>query len=153
MEGLAGTTPCMDWQATYLEVAWKSFKSHVEFVFSGPLKGKSEEEKCSYFMIWTGEKGRNMFQTWNHDVIEKKLLDSYYTKFEAYVKPRSNEIYNRYKFQTKCQEEGETFEQFATHLQIRIKDYKYPEQDKMVRDRIVIGIRNQMIREKLISWL
>ena len=51
----------------------------------------------------------------------------------------------------RCQEEGETFEQFATRLQILIKDCKYPEQDKMVRDRIVIGIKNQMIREKLIK--
>ena len=82
-----------------------------------------------------------MFQTWNLDANDRKLLVSYYTKFEAYVKPRSNEIYNRYKFQTRVQEEGETFEQFATQLQILVKDCAYPAQDKMVRDRIVIGIK------------
>ena len=74
MEGLAGTTPCMDWQAQDLEVAWKSFKQHVEFMFSGPLKAKSEEEKCSYLMIWVGEKGRNMFQTWNLDANDRIWL-------------------------------------------------------------------------------
>ena len=92
-----------------------------------------------------------MFQTWNLDANDRKLLASYYTKFEAYVKPNSNEIYNRYKFQTRVQEEGETFEQFATQLQILVKDCAYPEQDKMVRDRILIGIKNQLIREKLIK--
>ena len=102
MEELAGTTPCMDWQAKDLGVAWKSFKQHVEVMFSGHLKAKSEEEKCSFLMIWIGETGRNMYQTWNRDANDRKLLGSYYTKFEAYVK-------TRYKFQTRVQEEADTF--------------------------------------------
>ena len=47
----------MVWNATYLEVAWEAFKQHIHFMFSVLLKAKSEEEKCSYLMIWTGEKG------------------------------------------------------------------------------------------------
>ena len=59
IEGLAGIAPCIDWNVTDLEVAWKAFKQHIHFMFSVPLKAKTEEEKCSYLMIWTGEK-RNL---------------------------------------------------------------------------------------------
>ena len=42
--------------------------------------------------------------------------DNYFNGFEAYVKPTSNTIYNRYKFQSKVQNPDETFEQFVTEL-------------------------------------
>ena len=46
-----------------LPTAWKAFRQHCEFTFEGPLKRKSEEEKCNYLMIWVGDKGRDMYKT------------------------------------------------------------------------------------------
>ncbi|XP_033745588.1 uncharacterized protein K02A2.6-like [Pecten maximus] len=151
MEALVGSTPMMDWQSQDLEFAWKTFKQHVTCMFSGPLLGKTEPEKCAYLMIWAGEKGRNMFTTWNLTEDQQKELKYYYEHFEQYVKPRSNVIYNRYKFHSKTQGENETFEQFTTQLQISVRDCNYENSDEMVRDRIVIGVRNSKIREKLIN--
>ena len=92
---------------------------HAEFVFSGPLKAKTEVEKCSYLMIWVGEKGRNIYSTWpDFSADDKKELSKYYGRFENYVKPRSNEVYNRYKFQTRSQNDPESFDQFVTELKI-----------------------------------
>ena len=151
MESLVGNTPSMNWDSHDLEGQWKSFKQHVEFMFKGPLKEKSEEAKCSYLMIWVGEKGRNIYSTWTLSADDAKLLKTYYEKFELYVKPRTNVIYNRYKFQSRSQSESELFEQFVTDLKLLVKDCTYDKPDEMVRDRIVIGIRNTKIREKLIS--
>ena len=67
---------------------------------------------------------------------------NYYNGFEAYVKPTSNTIYNRYKFQSKVQNPDETFEQFVTKLQLFVKDCEYDKSDEMVRERIVTGVRN-----------
>ena len=47
--------PRMDWDAKDLPLAFKSFKEHCNFMFGGPLKSKSEEEKCNYVMLWAGE--------------------------------------------------------------------------------------------------
>ncbi|XP_069129346.1 uncharacterized protein [Argopecten irradians] len=151
MDILAGHTPQMDWCKTDLVTAWKSFKQHVEFMFSGPLKKKGEVEKCSYFMLWIGEKGRNIYSTWTLTADEGKLLKTYYDRFESYVKPRSNVIYNRYRFHSKQQSEGETFEQFVTELQVLVKDCNYDNSDEMVRDRIVFGVKNPKVRKKLIN--
>ena len=30
---------------------WRRFKQHAELMFSGPLKSRSEAEKCSYLLI------------------------------------------------------------------------------------------------------
>ena len=57
-------TPQINWESNSLVETWKRFKQHAELMFSGPLKDKSEAEKCSYLLIWVGEKGRNIFNTW-----------------------------------------------------------------------------------------
>ena len=145
-----GAVPSMNWEVDSLEQSWKTFKNHVKFVFSGPLKEKSEEEKCSYLMIWVGEKGREIYSTWNLSEEEQKVIKNYYDKFENYVKPRTNLIYNRYKFQSKIQQE-DTFEQFCTSLQVLVKDCDYDKPEEMVRDRIVFGVKSSKVREKLIN--
>ena len=86
-----GALPSMDWEKQDLE----------QILFDGPLKKKDEEEKCAFLMLWVGEKGRSLFQTWNLSADQKKKLQDYYNGFEAYVKPTSNTIYNRYKFQSR----------------------------------------------------
>ena len=99
MESLMGQTPQMDWDSEDLVAAWEKFLEHVRFAFSGPLASKSEEEKCSYLMLFVGEKGRDIYKTWTLTADESKTLDTYYSKFEAYVKPKSNTLLARYKFQ------------------------------------------------------
>ena len=65
MEGmLSVNTPKMDWSSGNLPGAWRSFKQHCEFTFGGPLKGKSEEQRCNYLMIWVGDKGQDIYNTW-----------------------------------------------------------------------------------------
>ena len=58
----AGSTPKMDWSSS--DLPWKAFKQHCEFFFGGPLKQKSEEVKCNYLMLWVGDKGREIYSTW-----------------------------------------------------------------------------------------
>lgn len=48
MESFIGATP----KSGALPWVWKKFKAYAEFLFNGPLKEKSEKEKCNYLMIW-----------------------------------------------------------------------------------------------------
>ena len=72
MENISGATPTIDWESQDLQSAWKRFQVHVNFMFSGPLKGKTEEERCSYLMLWVGEKGRNIYSTWTIEAEREK---------------------------------------------------------------------------------
>ena len=143
----AGSTPKLDWSSGDLPSAWKAFKQHCEFTFGGPLKQKSEEIKCNYLMLWVGDKGREIYSTWELGTEEAKKLNTYYTKYEAYVKPKSNRVFARYKFHQKVQQEGESFEQFLTDLKLLVKDCGYGDPDEMVRDRVVIGCHSTKTRE------
>ncbi|KAK3752542.1 hypothetical protein QZH41_016321, partial [Actinostola sp. cb2023] len=55
-----------------------------------PLTAKSEEEKISYLLIWSGEEGIELVSTWSLTNEEKKKLSTYWKKFEEYVAPKSN---------------------------------------------------------------
>ena len=101
-------------------------------------------------MIWVGDKGRDIYNAWELTADEVKKLETYYTRFETHVKPRSNKVFARYKFHLRAQQAGESFEQFFTELKLLVKDCGYADPDEMVRDRVVIGCYSSKAREKLI---
>ena len=133
------SAPKMDWTSKDLPTVWKAFRHHCEFTFGGPLKRKSEEEKCNYLMIWVGHKGCVIYNTFELTGDEAKKLETYYIRFETYVQPRSNKVFVRYKFHLRVQQAGESFEQFLTELKLLVKDCGHADPDEMVRDRVVIG--------------
>ena len=98
MAELAGLpAPKMDWHALDMPQALKKFKAVCELYFSGPLKEKSEQEKISYLLIWSGDEGIELVSTWHLTNEEEKKLDTYWAKFESYVSPKSNFRLARYK--------------------------------------------------------
>ncbi|CAC5373014.1 unnamed protein product [Mytilus coruscus] len=150
-DGINGRTPCMNWDSGDLPGTWKAFKTHCEFMFQGPLKKKQGDEKCTYLMIWVGEKGRNVYSAWDMSAEDQKKFDKYYENFEAYVKLKSNQVFSSYKFQCRLQKTNETCEEFITDLKVLVKDCQYANPDRMVRDRIVIGTKSSKVKEKLIN--
>ena len=144
--------PRMDWDSSNLPDAWRKFRQHVELMFSGPLSAKREEEKCSYLLLWIGEKGRDVFNTWTLTADEKKVLKTYYDGFEAYVIPKANPIFARYKFHERMQGDSENFDHFVTELKLLVKPCNYDKSDEMVRDRIVFATNSTRVREKLLCY-
>jgi hypothetical protein len=59
-------------------------------MFMGPLKERGDEEKCSYLLLWIGEIGRDIYNTWTLTEAESNVLKTYYDCFEAYVVPKTN---------------------------------------------------------------
>ena len=98
-----------------------------------------------------GEKGRDIYNTWQLTDAQKKKLETYYTKFGEHVKPHQNTVFARYKFQSRVQEATEKFDKFVTDLKLFVEDCKYDKPDEIVRDRIVFGVASSEIREKLLQ--
>lgn len=71
--------------------------------------------------------------------------------FSDYCEPRKNVIFQRYKFGNCVQKEGQTFNEFVTELKTLSSLCEYKEEDNMVRDRIVFGIRDAKTKNKLLS--
>ena len=65
-----------------------------------------------------GDKGRDIYNTWELTAYEVQKPERYYTSFETYVKTRSNKVIFRYKFHLRVQQAGESFEQVLTELKL-----------------------------------
>lgn len=123
MAELAGLpVPRMDWHSSDAAQAFKKFKAVCELYFSGPLKEKSEQEKVSYLLIWSGDEGIELVSTWSLSAEEKKELDTYWTKFESYVSPKSNFRLARYKLRTLKQEKGEAVDAFLKRIRVLVNE-------------------------------
>ncbi|XP_026137059.1 uncharacterized protein LOC113114360 isoform X2 [Carassius auratus] len=44
--------PRMDWNSLDLPDSWRRFRQHADLMFKGPFHEKSEEEHCSYLLLW-----------------------------------------------------------------------------------------------------
>ena len=72
-------------------------------------------------------------------------------KFEDYVNPGKNTVFERYKFWECKQQEGETIDGFITELKTRCSSCEFWDQtDSMIRDRIVFGVTDIRLKERLL---
>ncbi|XP_061663720.1 uncharacterized protein LOC133493834 [Syngnathoides biaculeatus] len=53
---------------------WRRFKQHAELMFTGLLKNRGGEEKCSFLQLWIGEKRSDFSNRWTLTGDEDKLL-------------------------------------------------------------------------------
>ena len=73
--------------------------------------------------------------------------------FERYAIGEIHETLERYKFGKRQQQEGESMDKFLTDLRILMKTCQYcPRcESSILRDRIILGIRSNAIREVLLK--
>ena len=64
---------------------------------------------------------------------------------------KTNIIYERFMLNRRAQAEGETIDQYLTALKELAKTCQYgPMQDDILRDRVVVGIRDDGLRKQLL---
>ena len=84
----------MSWDAVNLSEAWKKFEQHARLVFAGPLSDKEEEVQCKYLLLWVGDRGREIYNTWNLSAENQKVLNTFCTKFTEHVLIRCSQDIN-----------------------------------------------------------
>lgn len=150
MESLGAQLPTMEWDSTNLPEAWTRFQQHAALMFEGPLADKSETIKCKYLLLWTGERGRELYTNWDLSNDEKKSLEVLYTKFKGHIQLKANPVFAWNKFHLKNQGPQEPLENFVTDLHVLLRDCAFQSPDEMLRDRIVFGTNSKVVREKLL---
>ena len=96
-----------------------------------------------------GEEANEIYITFQFVTEEDRIkLDVLKSKFEEYVNPRKNTVFERYRFWEYKQQEGETIDQFITELKTHAKSCEFGDQhDSMIRDRIVFGVIETRLKE------
>ena len=114
------------------------------------LVSKSEEVQVSTLVYSMGDKAEDLLQSFNLTEADTKKYLVVREKFESYFVKRRNTIYERARFNRRKQENNETVDEFITDLYRLAENCGYGAlQDELIRDRIVVGIRDGKLSEKL----
>ena len=126
------------------------------------LKGCTGEERCSYFLLLVGEKGREIHKTLTFAEPEtekgedgkpvwKRTTEQLRKAFREYCSPQKNVTYERHKFNIRNQTENESIDQYVTELRTLASTCEFENlKDGLIRDRVICGIRNQALKERLL---
>ncbi len=144
-------TPSIDWNSQDAPNAFRKFKNLCELMFEGPLADKTEAVKIRYLLIWAGEEGQELASTWKLTNEEKKLLETYWTKFEQYVKPKSNFRLARYKLRTLKQDPSEAVDVFMKKARILVNECKYVDSSEQLIDALIFGTNSRDVQAKLLK--
>ena len=91
-----------------------------------------------------------MLTSTNISDTDRKKYDSVMGKFDEHFKVRKNVIYERARFNRRDQKEGESAEEYITALYGLIETCEYGAlKEEMLRDRLVVGIRDTALSERL----
>ena len=97
-----------------------------------------------------GDQAEDILTSFKLTSDELKSYDKVMKKFDDHFIVRRNIIFERAKFNQRRQTEGETVDSFITDLHALVEHCDYGTlQDDLIRDRIVVGLLNGKLSEKL----
>ena len=130
---------------------WPKWKRRFEqFRSASGLDSESEQRQVSTLLYCLGEEADDVLTSTNISEENWKKYSEVMAKFDGFFKVRRNVILERARFNRRSQPEGESAEQYITALYGLVETCEYGNlRDEMLRDRIVVGIRDAGLSERL----
>ena len=114
------------------------------------LATKDNEVQVKTLIYSMGDEADDILRSFKLSDADKKKYSVVKAKFDAHFVTRTNVIYERAKFNSRVQKEGEPIDSFVTDLYALAEHCAYKEHhDEMIRDRIVVRLRDASLSEKL----
>ncbi|KAK9711783.1 hypothetical protein QE152_g25266 [Popillia japonica] len=150
--------PDFDLQRQNAATEWKFWRTFFEDYLTATGQHEAADRvKLSILINIMGTESARIMSTFKIPEEETNNYEYVMNLITKYVNPRVNESFERYNFLKRVQKEGETFEHFLTECKHLVKSCHYNEidpqesqEDKALRDKIVMGLRDPVIREALL---
>ena len=135
---------------------WKRFKSeweNYEIASDLTLETVSEKKRAAVFLACIGTTAYSVFRTFKFANDEdKSKVDKLTEAFDKHCISEANVTYERYVFHQRVQQPGESFDDFFADLRKMASTCEFADlEDSLIRDRIIIGIRDEPTRRKLLQ--
>eukprot|EP00057_Strongylocentrotus_purpuratus_P020155 XP_011674629.1 PREDICTED: uncharacterized protein LOC105443305 [Strongylocentrotus purpuratus] len=132
---------------------WKDWLRAYEFYEGATeLSAKTEPVRYATFLHVAGPMAQQITETLTFTETESGKVSALKTKLAAYCQPKRNLSVIRYLFNSRNQKKGESFSSYITDLKALVKDCEFGElENDLLKDRIVCGIQDQTLREKLLQ--
>jgi dipeptidase len=86
---------------------------------------------------------RRSYRSVQYIYIPRKDPEVILAKFQNYCEPKKNITYERHIFNTRVQQQTQSFDAYLTELRVQVKKCAYGTlQDEIIRDRLVVGMRD-----------
>ena len=130
---------------------WPKWIKRFERFRSASGLNKSDSESQVNTLLYTmGSKSDDIMPTFGLPAEDAAKYDVVKDKFDKHFVKRRNVIYERAKFNRRKQESGESVDTFITDLYGLAEHCQFGTlHDEMIRDRIVVGLLDQKLSEKL----
>ena len=133
---------------------WKRFRlAWDNYSLATELNKKGENIQVATLLTIIGEDARDVYSTFNWDVEgDNAKIAPVLQKFAEYCQPRKNVPFERYRFNRRSQEPGETYDQYRTALRKLAEgcEFEAITPDEILRDIMVFGVRDDKVRERLL---
>ena len=130
---------------------WEKWIRRFErFRLASGIHRKAEHSQVNTLIYSMGDRADDILRSFRLTEEESKTYKTVKEKFDSYFIKRHNTIFERARFNLRKQEQGESVDAFVTALYELAEHCSYGElHDEMIRDRIVVGIKDPRLSEKL----
>ena len=133
---------------------WRRFKDQWDnYEVAIELSAESSEKRAAIFLTCVGREAYDVYRAMHFaSDEERKKIENVVAGFEAFCIGAVNVTYERYRFNKRTQDTGERFDVFLGDIRrlARACDFGAVE-NSMIRDRIVVGIKDDTTRHKLLQ--
>lgn len=148
-----GFTVQMSFAASNVAEQWRIFKRQLTYYFdskftSGQL---TEKRRIGVLMTALGRDGVEILDSF-FDLPDEPKYDDIVKKFDEYCNPKKNTVFERSVYFKMTQKPDQPVDMFILSLkkQAALCEFAAQEQEKLLRDVLVIGIRGEKLREELL---
>ena len=145
----------LDMEVTDISIRWPIWKKKWEHYYAATeLEKKNGSTQVSILLTILGESAQKIYENFTFDKEdEKKNITNILKKFNEYVEPQINQIFEICMFYRRYQQEHESFERYVNNIKTMSKrcDFTNITVDEIIRDKIINGMRNNNLRKSLIT--
>ena len=128
---------------------WKKAWSNVEIATA--VAKKPEPVRIATLLAVIGKEANKVYEAFSWGSLDRTEIANVLQKFDEYCEPKHNGIYDRFLFNSRSQEAGEGFGHFVTELRHLASTCEFGDKEnELIRERIVLGIRDDKARAKLL---
>ena len=134
---------------------WKILKQMWEnYVIISGINSQSDEYKAALFLHSIGADAMRVYNGFKFGEDEdKKNLKDIIAKFDQHFLGETKEFFERFKFNKRNQQPGETIDQYVSVLRNMAKTCGMCDcmREKLLMDRLLLGVTDEIMRERCIS--
>ena len=132
---------------------WRRFERQFRVYYAAcELQLKPKATQVGILLHTAGAEAQDVHETIEYALDDDKAdYELVLTKFRTYCEPRKNIVFERYQFWGRNQNQDEPVDQWVTDLRTKAAKCEFRDQESdMIRDKIVFGVHDTRIKERLL---